>query len=151
MPALRAGQRWQFTARLRPPHGNLNPHGFDIEAWLLERDIRATGYVREQQPALLITAMVWRPGYAVERLRERIRARLSSLLSGKAYAETVAWSKVLVDRATDLVVGAHIVGHHGEDLVHLFAMAMKHGIRATEIRSSVYGFPSFASDVKNMV
>ena len=86
VPALRAGQRWQFTARLRPPHGNLNPHGFDIEAWLLERDIRATGYVREQQPARLITAMVWRPGYAVERLRERIRARLSSLLSGKAYA-----------------------------------------------------------------
>src|SRR6185369_12821416 len=27
--ALRAGQRWRFTVRLRQPHGNLNPHGFD--------------------------------------------------------------------------------------------------------------------------
>ena len=31
-PALRAGERWQFTVRLRAPHGNLNPHGFDCRA-----------------------------------------------------------------------------------------------------------------------
>jgi len=40
------GERWKFTVRLRRPHGNLNPHGFDYEAWLLERGIGATGYVR---------------------------------------------------------------------------------------------------------
>ena len=28
---LRAGQRWSFDARLRRPHGSLNPHGFDFE------------------------------------------------------------------------------------------------------------------------
>ena len=28
---LRAGQRWRFTVRLRQPHGNFNPHGFDYE------------------------------------------------------------------------------------------------------------------------
>jgi competence protein ComEC len=26
---LRAGQRWRFAVRLRQPHGNANPHGFD--------------------------------------------------------------------------------------------------------------------------
>jgi competence protein ComEC len=26
---LRAGQRWRLAVRLRRPHGNLNPHGFD--------------------------------------------------------------------------------------------------------------------------
>src|SRR6185295_10649134 len=41
-----AGERWRFTVRLRRPHGNLNPHGFDYEGWLLERGIGATGYVR---------------------------------------------------------------------------------------------------------
>ena len=40
------GERWRFTVRLRRPRGNLNPHGFDYEAWLLERGIGATGYVR---------------------------------------------------------------------------------------------------------
>src|SRR5438045_5339542 len=40
------GERWAFTVRLRRPHGLVNPHGFDYEAWLLERGIGATGYVR---------------------------------------------------------------------------------------------------------
>ena len=31
LPMLRAGDRWQLTARLKRPHGNLNPHGFDVE------------------------------------------------------------------------------------------------------------------------
>ncbi|MGE0350488.1 ComEC/Rec2 family competence protein [Hydrogenophaga sp.] len=30
-PGLRAGERWRFTVRLRSPHGNANPHGFDRE------------------------------------------------------------------------------------------------------------------------
>jgi len=44
--AVHAGERWAFTVRLRRPHGLVNPHGFDYEAWLLERGIGATGYVR---------------------------------------------------------------------------------------------------------
>src|SRR5438874_3437128 len=52
-PALLAGmvhpgERWLFTVRLRRPHGNFNPYGFDYEAWLLERGIGATGYVRQK-------------------------------------------------------------------------------------------------------
>jgi competence protein ComEC len=46
--AVHPGERWLFTVRLRRPHGNLNPHGFDYEAWLLERGIGATGYVRQR-------------------------------------------------------------------------------------------------------
>jgi competence protein ComEC len=44
--AIRPGERWRFTVRLKRPHGNANPHGFDYEAWLFERGLRATGYVR---------------------------------------------------------------------------------------------------------
>ena len=44
---LRAGQRWRFTVRLRQPHGNVNPHGFDYELQLFEQGLRATGYVRD--------------------------------------------------------------------------------------------------------
>ena len=44
--AIKAGERWQFTVRLKAPHGNLNPHGFDYELWLWEQGLQATGYVR---------------------------------------------------------------------------------------------------------
>ena len=50
-PDLRAGQRWRLTVRLRRPHGNLNPHGFDYELSLFEQGVRATGYVRDTRPA----------------------------------------------------------------------------------------------------
>src|SRR5690606_11045469 len=41
------GQRWQFQLRLRQPRGFANPGGFDYEAWLMQKRIRATGYVRQ--------------------------------------------------------------------------------------------------------
>jgi competence protein ComEC len=83
---VRAGERWRFTVRLKRPHGNLNPHGFDYEAWLFERGIRATGYVRPRPPP----SGSWRgsgsPGYAVEMLREAIRDRFRTVLPEAPYA-----------------------------------------------------------------
>ena len=82
---VRAGERWRFTVRLKRPHGNLNPYGFDYEAWLFERGIRATGYVRPHS-AERIDAQVWRPAYAVEMLRESIRDRFRMALPDAPYA-----------------------------------------------------------------
>ncbi len=78
--AVRAGERWRFTVRLKRPHGNANPQGFDYEAWLLERGIRATGYVRPGAAAERLAPMVWTPGYGVERLRQAIRDRFLATL-----------------------------------------------------------------------
>ncbi len=43
---LHAGQRWQMLVRLKAPHGDANPHGFDYELYLFEQGVRATGHVR---------------------------------------------------------------------------------------------------------
>jgi len=50
---LRAGERWRLTLRLKQPHGAANPHGFDFEAWALERNIRAVGYVYNSEKLLI--------------------------------------------------------------------------------------------------
>jgi glutathione reductase (NADPH) len=75
---------------------------------------------------------------------------MTGWFSAKSYGETVAWAKVLVDKASDQIIGAHLVGHHGEELVHLFALAMGHGITATQLRDSPTAYPTFASDLKNL-
>ena len=36
---IHAGERWRFRVRLKRPHGNLNPDGFDFESWLFERGV----------------------------------------------------------------------------------------------------------------
>jgi len=89
LPELHAGERWQLTVRLRRPHGALNPHGFDYEAWLLERNIRATGYIRPGGNRR-VSASVLRPQYVVERVREAVRARIQSALSAAPYAGVLA-------------------------------------------------------------
>ena len=72
-------------------------------------------------------------------------------LSGRTYAESAAWAKVLVDKHTDCIIGAHILGHAGEELIHIFALAMKHDITAGGIKDLVYGFPTFSADIKSML
>jgi glutathione reductase (NADPH) len=71
--------------------------------------------------------------------------------SAKTYAETVAWSKVIVDRATDRILGAHLVGHAGQELVNIFGLAMRFDITASQIRENVYAYPTFASDIKHLL
>ena len=76
---------------------------------------------------------------------------MTGWFSSKAYAESVAWVKTLVERDSGRIVGAHMVGHQGEDLIHLFAMAMKHGITADQIKDQMFAFPTFSADLKSMI
>jgi glutathione reductase (NADPH) len=82
----------------------------------------------------------------------RIQATdMAEWISTRTYAESVAWAKVIVDETTDQILGAHIVGHAGEELINLFALAMQHGITAAALRSRVYGYPTFSSDIKYLI
>ena len=73
------GERWLFTVRLKRPHGSVNPFGFDYEAWLLERGIGATGYVRQRGEQKKIGE---RNSFLdrIEGLREAVRARFLAVL-----------------------------------------------------------------------
>ena len=85
-PDFHTGERWQLTVHLKCPHGNANPNGFDFEAWLLERNIRASGYVRQEDSNRRLADHVYRPGYVVEMLRERVAQRFQTVLGDRPYA-----------------------------------------------------------------
>jgi glutathione reductase (NADPH) len=80
-----------------------------------------------------------------------VTSDMTSWFSARFYAETVAWAKVIVEKGSRRVVGAHLVGHHGEELIHLFALAMRHGISADQLGDEMYAFPTFAADIKSMI
>lgn len=82
---------------------------------------------------------------------EVLTSDMSGWFSARFYAETVAWAKILVEKSSRKIVGAHLVGHHGEELVHLFALAMRHGISADQLGDEMYAFPTFAADIKSML
>ncbi len=84
---LRAGQRWQFTARVRRPHGLLNPHGFDVELQSFEQGVGASASVREAPPPQLIERAAAHP---VERWRQRVRDALDAKVSDARAAGVLA-------------------------------------------------------------
>ena len=83
-PVVRAGERWRFVVRLKRPHGFVNPGGFDYEAWLLERGVRATGYVRDEARRLDDQPQAFL--HHVHRLRGEIRSRFQFVLGNAPYA-----------------------------------------------------------------
>ncbi|MFN0001790.1 MAG: DNA internalization-related competence protein ComEC/Rec2 [Pseudohongiellaceae bacterium] len=78
--AVQPGQRWQLQLRLRRPHGFANPGGFDYEAWLMQQQIRATGYVREHPDNRLLVSNTGQQKF--NRLRASLANKLANIAAG---------------------------------------------------------------------
>ncbi len=59
--------------------------------------------------------------------------------------------KVLVERETGHILGAHLIGPGTEEQINLFAMAMGAGLTANRIKAAIFAYPSYASDLGSMV
>ncbi len=59
--------------------------------------------------------------------------------------------KVMVDEEDDRILGAHVFGPHADDVINLFALAMRSGVKASQVRSALYAYPSVSGDVSYMV
>lgn len=71
--------------------------------------------------------------------------------SARRTNEPTAGFKTLVDSKTDLVVGAHLLGAGSDEVINLFALAMKHRIPARALGSTLLAYPTHGSDLKNML
>jgi competence protein ComEC len=69
------GSMVEFTAKLKAPHGFINPFGFDYEAWQLSRGVDASGYLLKYK--VIGLAQSWRSQLIV--LREDLIRRAAAL------------------------------------------------------------------------
>ena len=141
--AVHPGERWRFTVRLKRPHGNANPHGFDYEAWLLERNLRATGSIRARAERERLDDFVPRPAYALERLREAVRNRFLEAMPEAPYLGVLMALAIGDQRAipnaqwtvfnrTGITHLVSISGLHVTMLAALMAFLCKHLWRRSE-------------------
>ena len=112
---LRAGERWQMTVRLKAPHGNSNPHGFDYELWLWEQGIQATGYVRagprDAPPVRLSSSWQYPVEQARQAVREAIYRRVDNRQLAGVLAALVVGDQNAIERADWDVFRATGVAH----------------------------------------
>jgi len=74
----------------------------------------------------------------------------SNWYSSRRVALSHAGYKVLVEEGSERILGAHLFGHHAEETINLFALAIRAGLRASDLQQMVYAFPTSASDVNYM-
>jgi len=71
--------------------------------------------------------------------------------SSKRLNEPVSAFKVLVDKDTDLILGAHLLGNNAEETINIFAVAMNAGLKASQLKKTIFSYPTNASDVVHML
>ncbi len=78
---------------------------------------------------------------------------------GKAHAmgEISGFIKIIAEKKSDKILGAHIIGPHASDLIHEFAVAMHGGLTVKDIAETIHAHPTLSEglmeaseDVHNM-
>ncbi len=71
----------------------------------------------------------------------------SSMRVGEKYAAF----KVLVEKGTGKILGAHLLGPGAEEQINIIAMAMGAGMTANQLKGVIFAYPSYSSDLGSMV
>jgi glutathione reductase (NADPH) len=75
----------------------------------------------------------------------------STWYSSRRVAETYSGYKVLVEEGTDRILGAHILGSEADEVINLFALAIRSGMRATDLKHMIFAYPTGCSNLPRML
>ncbi|XCF04956.1 NAD(P)/FAD-dependent oxidoreductase [Tamlana crocina] len=70
----------------------------------------------------------------------------SKRVNNKIYAY-----KILINKRTNLIVGAHILGPNAAESINLFTLSMHQQLTVKSLREMVFVYPTWAYDIKNML
>jgi glutathione reductase (NADPH) len=71
----------------------------------------------------------------------------SGWYSARRVAETCAMAKVVLAEGEDRILGAHLLGPHAEEVINLFALAIRSRLPASDLKHQLYAYPTSGSDV----
>ncbi|HEX5325158.1 MAG TPA: NAD(P)/FAD-dependent oxidoreductase, partial [Acetobacteraceae bacterium] len=145
------------AARTGPPLTPVSSHDAEVVvANLLEGNHRRPDYRGVPSVVFTIPPMAT-VGLSEAAAREqglkfRIKSRhVPDWFTARQAAQPVYGFKVLVAENDDRILGAHLVGPHAEEVINLFALAIRHGLTATQLRSTLFAYPTGASDIGAML
>lgn len=77
--------------------------------------------------------------------------KISTWFTARQQAEPVYGFKVLVDENTGHILGAHLVGPHVDEVINIFTLAMRHGLTSEDLKTTMFAYPTGASDIGSML
>lgn len=79
------------------------------------------------------------------------REKASDWYTARRVAETAYGFKVLIEERSDRVIGAHLIGPHVDEVINIFALAIRKGLTAEDLKSTIFAYPTGGSDIGYMV
>jgi glutathione reductase (NADPH) len=71
--------------------------------------------------------------------------------TARRVGESVYAYKTLVDGVSGQILGAHLVGPHADEVINLFAIAIRHDLTVDDVQSTMFAYPTGASDIGYML
>ncbi len=91
-------------------------------------------------------------GAREQNLKFRVKVDMTSTwYSSRRVGETYSGYKVLVEEGTDRILGAHILGSEADEVINLFALAIRSGMRATDLKHMLFAYPTSGSNMTRML
>ncbi|MCH4813575.1 MULTISPECIES: dihydrolipoyl dehydrogenase family protein [Vreelandella] len=79
------------------------------------------------------------------------RQHTPNWFTARQAAEPVYGFKILIEEETDKVLGAHLVGPNVDEVINVFALAIRHGLTTTDLKTTMFAYPTGASDIGSML
>jgi glutathione reductase (NADPH) len=87
-----------------------------------------------------------------QNLRFKVKNEMTSgWYSSRRVGEKYSGFKVLVEEGTDRILGAHLLGSEAEEVINLFGVAMRSGMRAADLKHMLFAYPTRGSDLPYML
>jgi glutathione reductase (NADPH) len=91
-------------------------------------------------------------GAREQNLKFRVKMQMTpTWYSSRRVAEAYSGYKVLVEESTDRILGAHILGSDAGEVINLFALAIRSGMRATDLKHMLFAYPTSGSNLTRML
>ncbi|GAC1438725.1 MAG: NAD(P)/FAD-dependent oxidoreductase [Terriglobales bacterium] len=75
----------------------------------------------------------------------------SGWYSSRRVGEKYSGFKVLVEEGTDHILGAHLLGSQAQEVINLFGVAIRSGMRAADLKQMLLAYPTHGSDLPYML
>jgi glutathione reductase (NADPH) len=78
-------------------------------------------------------------------------AKATDWYTARRIGERVYGYKTLVEDDTGRILGAHLVGPHADEVINIFGLAIRHNLTADNLKSTMFAYPTGASDIGYML
>ena len=78
-------------------------------------------------------------------------AKVPDWYTARRIGETVYGYKTIVAEDTGRILGAHVVGPSADEVINLFGVAIRHELTADDLKSTIFAYPTGASDIGYML